>query len=63
MAYARRTLAIVVLMLIFWIDLLAIPMYFIAKGRSYICDYSPLSMAICDYIAFGKWSWKFENDY
>lgn len=57
MVYARRFLALVAVSLVFWVDLIAIPVYFVMTGRSYIEDYSIVE-AVFEFIMTGRWNWK-----
>lgn len=57
MVYARRFLALVAVSLVFWVDLIAIPVYFVMTGRSYIEDYSIVE-AVFEFIMTGHWNWK-----
>lgn len=58
MVYARRFLAVVAVALVFWVDLIAIPVYFVMTGRSYIEDYNPIVEAVFEFIMTGRWKWK-----
>lgn len=58
MVYARRFLALVAVSLVFWVDLIAIPVYFVMTGRSYIEDYNPIVEAVFEFIMTGHWNWK-----
>lgn len=58
MVYARRFLAVVAVAFVFWVDLIAIPMYFVMTGRSYIEDYNPVVEAVFEFIMTGRWNWK-----
>lgn len=58
MVYARRFLAVIAVALVFWVDLIAIPVYFVMTGRSYIEDYNPIVEAVFEFIMTGHWNWK-----
>lgn len=54
----RVILATVAFIIIFYVDILAIPVYYIMTGRFYWEDYSPLHVAVFAWLVGNEWEWR-----
>lgn len=65
MVHVKRLLYLIVIPLFFCftlpVDLLAFPIYYIAKGRCYCDDYQPFSFAVIGFVTSKEhkflWNW------
>lgn len=54
----RIVAGIAIIMVIYPLDLLAIPIYYVKTGRNYLLDFRPLGFAIVRWICGCDFEWK-----